>query len=87
MKISRQSKIFFWPNGSLISVNYLVDFGATANKRCQISPLSRKFEFPALYSKQLILIKFDFAPFDGNGTKVKIPSEIKPPLVRKYSAN
>ena len=25
-------------------------------KRCQISPLSKKFEFPALYSKQLIQI-------------------------------
>ena len=31
-----------------------MDFGLLANKRGQISPLSRKFEFPALFSKQLI---------------------------------
>ena len=28
----------------------------------------------------------DLAPFVGNGTKVKIPSEIKPPLVDKKLA-
>ena len=33
--------------------NYF-DFGPIAHKKYQISPLSRNFEFPALYSKQLI---------------------------------
>ena len=32
------------------------DFGHIAKKRCQISPLSRMFEFLALYSKQRIRI-------------------------------
>ena len=26
----------------------------------------------------------DLAPFVGNGTKIKIPSEIKPPLPQSY---
>ena len=42
------------------------DFDPIANKRCQILPLSRKFEFPALYSKQL---GRDLGPFFGNGKK------------------
>ena len=43
-------------------------------------PYSRTFEFAALYSKQLIQIFCSgerFGTFVCNGTKVKIPSEIK----------
>ena len=47
--------------------NYFV-FGPIDNKRCQITPL----EFSAQRS--------DLPPFVGNGTKVKISSEINPPL-------
>ena len=52
-------------------------------KRGQISSLSRKFEFPTLFSKQLIqlfCLGARFGTYSGNGTKIKIPSEIKPPL-------
>ena len=37
--------------------------------------LGRKSKFSAQWS--------DLAPFVGNGTQVKIPSEIKPPLVKE----
>ena len=47
----------------------------------------RKFEFPPLIVNNLF--KFaahgsDFAPCFGNLTKVKIPSEIKPPLALHF---
>ena len=56
------------------------EFGPIANKRWQITTQSRKLEFPAH-----LLFKFsaegsDLAPFIGNMTKPKIPSEIKPHL-------
>ena len=59
------------------------DLGPIAIKRCQIFPLRRKFEFPA--NSVNTLFKFsaqgrDLELFVGNGTKVKIPSEIKPTL-------
>ena len=50
---------------------------------CQMLPLSRKFEFPAIYNKPLIQIFCSGAKFAhcfGNGIKVKVPSEIKPSL-------
>ena len=43
--------------------------------------MSREFEFLVLYSEQHVRI---LVPFLGNGIKVKIPSEIKPPLAAKY---
>ena len=55
------------------------------DKRWQITPLSRKFEFPAYtYIKVNNLFKFsaqasDLVPFVAYGIKDKIPSEIKPP--------
>ena len=53
-------------------------------KRCQISPLSRKFEY--LFSEKGGKFKLsaqgqDLAPFVGDGTRVKILSEIKLHLV------
>jgi hypothetical protein len=58
-----------------------------AKKRCQISSLSRKFEFTALYSNQLIQIFWSgarFATFFWQWDKsVKIPSEINP-LIHLY---
>ena len=56
-------------------------------EKSQISPLSRKFEFSALFSKQIFQIFCSgdrFTPFFGNGTKVKIASKIKPPLKRRH---
>ena len=53
---------------------------------CQISHLSKKFEFPALYSKQLLQFSAqlrDLAPFFCNVTKVIIPFDIKPPLINE----
>ena len=44
------------------------DLGPLATKRCQISPMSRKFEFPAFYSKQ---VGRDLGPFFGDGKKSK----------------
>ena len=61
-----------------------------AQKKCQITILSRKFELSTHSTKQLTyLFKFsaqgsDLAPFIGNGTKVKIFSEIKPPLTNLF---
>jgi hypothetical protein len=60
------------------------DFGPVANTKCQIAPLSRKFEFPVHDNEQLIQIfcsRDGFGNSIGNSTKVKILSEIKPPLV------
>ena len=53
------------------------DFGSIANKMCPITPLSNN-------SKQFIQIFSPgsyYAPFVGYGTNVKIPSEIKLPLI------
>ena len=63
------------------------DFGPIANKRCQITPLSRKVEFPThnekiTYSNFLLReVIWHLLSFIDNGTKVEIPSEIKPPLI------
>ena len=51
---------------------------------CQNSPLSRKFE--KLFTEKGGKFEFsaqgeELAPFVGNVTKVKIPSEVKPSLV------
>ena len=56
-KSSRTGTITVLTKGSLISEG--ID-----NKRCQISPLGRKFEFPALYSKQLTQIFCSGVKFD-----------------------
>ena len=61
--------------GGLISQGTYFNFGPIANYRCQITPLSRKFKYLKLFS--VMGRKFKFV---GNGTKFKIPSEIKPPL-------
>ena len=46
--------------------------------------MNRNFEFPVVFSKQLIQIfcsgVSNLAPFVGNGTKDKVRSEIKSPL-------
>ena len=39
----------------------------------------KKLKFPAQE-------RSDLAPFVGNGTKIKIPSEIRPPLPQSYLA-
>ena len=55
----------------------------------QITFQSRNFEFPANNSKQSIQIfaqGSDLAPFTGNGTKVKIPSENKSHLAAVVKA-
>ena len=93
------------------------EFVPNAKKGCHIFPLSTKFEFLTLYSKQLTLDSginvdptfinlvskigkifffswfanfcqiFHALSFFGNGTKVKISSEIKPPLVNSMKSN
>ena len=74
-------KIMF--KGGLISED-IFNLDPLPKKRCTMTLLSRKFEFPA---SNLVnnLFKFsaqesDLAPFFGNGTKVKIPSEMNLPL-------
>ena len=55
-------------------------------KNAKSLPMSRKFEFPAHNSKQINQFfdqGSDLAPFIGNGTKVKILSEIRPPFFTK----
>ena len=64
-----------------LNIRRYFDFSPLANKRCQISLLSRKFEFPALYSKQLIQIFCSGARFGisfWQWDQSQIPSEIKP---------
>ena len=70
--------IFSLPKLNLIQY---CDSGPITNKRFQITPLSKNFEFPPISN----LFKFSaqghgLDNFVGNGTKVKIPSEIKPHL-------
>ena len=60
----------------------LISEGPIANIRCQISPLSRKFEFPSLYTKTTVE---RFGTCFWQWKKVKILSEIKPPLELTYS--
>ena len=60
------------------------DFDPLPTKRCQITLLRRKFEFPTDNNKQLFKFSAqerDLSLFVGNGIKVNIPSEIKPPFV------
>ena len=68
--------------GGLISEGILTS--VLLPTKCAKSLLSRKFEFPGLNSKQLIIFsaqESDLAPFVGNGTKVKKKlSDIKPPF-------
>ena len=59
------------------------DFGSITQKKCQILSLSRKFELPALYSKQPFKFSAQWRnlpPLFVNKIKVKIRSEIKPLL-------
>ena len=58
------------------------EFGNIAIKRCQIFPLNRKFQFPALFSKQLIEIFCSGLRFGMHILLTMGPksSEIKPPL-------
>ena len=75
--------VLFYKVG-LISKRYFDFLWSHCQKRCQISPLSRKFEY--LFSEKGGKFKLsaqgqDLAPFVGDGTRVKILSEIKLHLV------
>ena len=70
--------------GGLISEKYF-DFGPIAKKRYQITAENLNQLFTVMGGKfKLSAQGRDLAPFVGNGTKVKIPSEIKPPLIKRF---
>ena len=67
--------------GGLIS-----KIGPIVNKRCQITPLSRKWNNLYTLPREVQIFcswsdDSDLTTFVANRTKVKIPSDIKPPLV------
>ena len=84
LPINRPGKtpIDFLPKGSLISEGIL-SLVPLPKKGVKSRPWAESLNFPALYSKHLIQIFCSGARF-GNGTKVRIPSEIKPPLVKNF---
>ena len=62
-------------------------FWLVPTPRCPISPLSRKSEFSPPFTVNIFKCSAqgtDLTPFLGNGTKVKVPSDIKPPLSSVY---
>jgi hypothetical protein len=66
----------------------LISEGILTEKRCQILPLSRKFEQVVLvkgWKSKLSAQGPDLALLVCNGTKVKIPSGIKQPLIYNKS--
>ena len=80
-QISQQKLSTILNKGTLI-LEGILTLVPLPTKSAPNSPMSRKFEFPTIYSKQLIQTFCSgekFGTFFGNGTKVKIPSQIKPP--------
>ena len=77
------SLIFVWTIGGLISEVILILDPLPPTKGAKWIPWAENLNFPPI--KVNNLLKFsaqgsDFEPFISNGTKVKIPSAIKPPL-------
>ena len=77
--ISYQMTLF---KGSLISEGNLT-LVPLPIERCQITPLIRKFEYVVycLGAENSNSLLSNLAPFLGNGTKIKIPSDMQPPLL------
>ena len=83
-KVFRHLFCSFTSKGGLISEGTYFELCPIANKRCQITPLSKIFN--KLFTVKGGKFKFsaqgrDLATIVGNGTKVKKPYEIKPPLI------
>ena len=77
------SSLSVYIKGSLIPEDILTVV-PLPEKSAKFRPWAESLNFLPFYGKQLIQIFCSgarFGTFFGNGTKVKIPSEIKPPLI------